>query len=394
MISYALINKETLSYICEQRKVSTIYLQKKTHYKVERIEKWLDPSDKLFPTIKQAKKVSSCLHIPFAGLYMNPQDIPTKKIPPIRNMRTINGNDIDDESALGIAMIDLLLERDFFVFITREVGTSLGSYSPPQLSGNDPYYWANKIRSIFGLDLSFQYKCPSARQFYLYLRSRIESLGIFIHCFTDVPVEIVRGIAIYDEKIPIIGINADDRPPGKSFSIIHELVHIFKRESTICNEMFNSLSSIQEEIFCNAVAGELLVPGKALNIILENEHIVPPFSIEQIGTLAKRFSVSREVIIRRLLDTSRIDSIEYDTFLDEFKVELEQQRIEQKDTPGKRIPQNIVRSTFDRTSQAICNALYKGYTEEIYSKKDISRHLGIDQKHIGKFLVEVSKWNN
>ncbi len=127
---------------------------------------------------------------------------------------------------------------------------------------------------------------------------------------------------------------------------------------------------------------------------LENEHIVPPFSIEQIGTLAKRFSVSREVIIRRLLDTSRIDSIEYDTFLDEFKVELEQQRIEQKDTPGKRIPQNIVRSTFDRTSQAICNALYKGYTEEIYSKKDISRHLGIDQKHIGKFLVEVSKWNN
>lgn len=308
MISYALINKETLSYICEQRKVSTIYLQKKTHYKVERIEKWLDPSDRLFPTIKQAKKVSSCLHIPFAGLYMNPQDIPTKKIPPIRNMRTINGNDIDDESALGIAMIDLLLERDFLEEITREVGTSLGSYSPPQLSGNDPYYWANKIRSIFGLDLSFQYKCPSARQFYLYLRSRIESLGIFIHCFTDVPVEIVRGIAIYDEKIPIIGINAHDRPPAKSFSIIHELVHIFKRESTICNEMFNSLSSIQEEIFCNAVAGELLVPGKALNIILENEHIVPPFSIEQIGTLAKRFSVSREVIIRRLLDTSRIDS--------------------------------------------------------------------------------------
>ena len=79
-------------------------------------------------------------------------------------------------------------ERDFLEEITREVGISLGSYSPPQLSGNDPYYWANKIRSIFGLDLSFQYKCPSARQFYLYLRSRIESLGIFIHCFTDVPV--------------------------------------------------------------------------------------------------------------------------------------------------------------------------------------------------------------
>lgn len=394
MISYALINKETLSYICEQRKVSTIYLQKKTHYKVERIEKWLDPSDKTFPTIKQAKKLSSCLHIPFAGLYMNSQDIPTKKIPPIRNMRTVYESDTDDESALGIAMIDLLLERDFLEEITREVGVSFASYSPPQLSGDDPRYWADKIRNIVGLDLSFQYKCPSARQFYLYLRSKVESLGIFIHCFTDVPVEIVRGIAIYDEKIPIIGINADDRSPAKSFSIIHELVHIFKRESTICNEMLGGLSPVQEEIFCNAVAGELLVPEKALKIILGNEHIMSPFSIEQISTLAKRFSVSREVIVRRLLDSNRIDSTEYDTFLDEFRMELEQQRIEQKSTSGKGIPQNIVRSTFDRTSQAICNALYEGYSEEIYSKKDISRHLGIDQKHIEKFLAEVSKWNN
>jgi len=29
MISYAMINKETLSYICEQRNVSTEYLHKK-----------------------------------------------------------------------------------------------------------------------------------------------------------------------------------------------------------------------------------------------------------------------------------------------------------------------------------------------------------------------------
>lgn len=394
VISYAMINKETLSYICEQRKVSAEYIQKKTHYKVETIEKWLNPAEERFPTIKQAKKLANCLHVPFAGLYMNSKDIPAQKIPPIRNMRTMYGNDSIDEGILGIATMDLLFERDFLVEISAELGIPFPSYSPPYFSKNDPVYWANNIRSTFKLDLGFQYKCPSARQFYLYLRSKIELQGIFIHCFTDVPVEAVRGIAIYDDEIPIIGINADDRPPAKSFSIIHELVHIFRRESTICNEMFNSSSSVQEEIFCNAVAGELLVPEKALAIILENKHIMRPFTMEQLESLAKRFSVSREVIIRRLLDSNRIDITEYGTFLDEFRMELDQQFVEQKANTGNVIPKNIVRTTFDRTSQAICNALYKGYNEEIYSKKDISRHLGIDQKHIDKFLVEVSRWNN
>lgn len=394
MISYALINKETLLYICEQRKVSAEYLQKKTHCKAEIIEKWLNSVEERFPTIKQAKTLANCLHVPFAGLYMNAKDIPTKKIPPIRNMRTMYGNDDVDEGALGIATIDLLLERDFLVKISQELKIPFPPYSPPHFSENNPTYWADKIRDAFNLDLNFQYKCPSARQFYLYLRAQIESQGIFIHCFTDVSVETVRGIAIYDEETPIIGINADDRPPAKSFSIIHELVHIFKRESTVCNEMFNSSSSVQEEIFCNAVAGELLVPEKALAIILKNEHIAYPFTTEQIGCLAKRFSVSREVIIRRLLDSDRIDSSEYATFLDEFRIELEQQRAEQKANAGKVIPKSIVRTTFDRTSQAICKALYKGYSEEIYSKKDISHHLGIDQRHIDKFLSEVSKWSN
>ncbi len=79
MISYAMINKETLSYICEQRKVSTEYLHKKTHYKAYFIEEWLNPAEERLPTIKQAKKLANCLHVPFAGLYMNAKDIPTKK---------------------------------------------------------------------------------------------------------------------------------------------------------------------------------------------------------------------------------------------------------------------------------------------------------------------------
>jgi Zn-dependent peptidase ImmA (M78 family) len=39
-------------------------------------------------------------------------------------------------------------------------------------------------------------------------------------------LEIARAIALYDDKTPIIGINEEDRPPAKTFSIVHELTHL------------------------------------------------------------------------------------------------------------------------------------------------------------------------
>ncbi len=74
----ALINKETLVYICTQKKVSPQYLIRKGRFKEDRLNKWFDISDPLLPTIKQAKALAGYLHVPFAGLYMNSGDIPEK----------------------------------------------------------------------------------------------------------------------------------------------------------------------------------------------------------------------------------------------------------------------------------------------------------------------------
>ncbi len=130
---------------------------------------------------------------------------------------------------------------------------------------DDPILWARRIRELLDVQLDEQYKCASPRKFYLYLREKVEAVGIFVHCFTDVPMEMARALAIYDGTMPIIGLNDEDRPPAKSFSMIHELVHIFKRESLLCNDM-RSIRS--EEVFCNAVAGEFLVPKEALESTL------------------------------------------------------------------------------------------------------------------------------
>lgn len=395
---YALINKDTLAYICREKGVTGDFIANKTKISATNLALWLAPSDSALPTIKQAKKLASCLHIPFAGLYMNSTDIPLKKIPNVRNMRTMLGTSSSDDSALNVAMIDVLLERDFLLNANDELRLTTKTFLPVVPEGNDPRIWANAIREQFSISLEQQYKCSSARQFYLYLREKIESEGVFIHCFTDVPIDTARGFAIYYEDLPIIGINDEDRPPAKSFSIIHELVHLFKRESSLCNDMNNSVATKEEEVFCNAVAGELLVPQDAISIVLSNNNCSAPYSKEDLKRIADRFSVSREVIIRRLLDLNKISKIEYDTYVDMFRKEIdyerEKQRTDRKNGINNSIPRNISREAIDRTSPSVSKVLYRGYGEEIYSKQDIARHLNIDQKHINKFLTEVAKWSN
>ena len=374
------------------------YICSATKLKKDSVDKWLDVTDPALPTILQAKKLAKCLHIPFAGLYMNTKDINIKSIPAIRNYRTLDGALSIDDSSLNIAIGDVLQERDFLIAESNDLGIPLIVFSSPSCPTDAPADWAKKIREHFSIDIKDQYKCSSSRQFYLYLRERLENKGIFVQCFTDVPVEIVRGFSIYEQELPIIGINDNDRPPAKSFSLIHELVHLIKRESSVCNVMYNATSSQSEEVFCNAVAGELLVPKDALAIVLHSGKYAKPYKVDDIAAIAKRFSVSREVIVRRLLDNGQISTVEYETYSEEFHREIErdreEQRLARKAGLKTGIPKNVSREAIDRTSPAICKTLYYGYGEEIYSKRDIAQHLGIAQKHVDKFLMEVSRWNS
>ncbi len=397
MAVYALINKEVIPYICDRKKVTKEFIYERTKLNRNSIDKWFDVSDRSLPTLLQAKKIAKCLRIPFAALYMNTDDIDVKSIPHIINNRTFDGSLSVDDSGLNLAVCDVLQERAFLIEESFELEMSIVPFTAPTCTNNDPVDWANAIRSHYSIDIKEQFKCTSSRKFYLYLRKKLEDRGAFVQCFTGVPIEIVRGFSIYEKTLPIIGINDEDRPPAKSFSLIHELVHLIKRESSACNVMYNAQSTRSEEVFCNAVAGELLVPEETLSIVINDEKYKCPYTIGNIEAIAGKFSVSKEVIIRRLLDCKYINDMEYAAYSEEFRKiiekEREEQRIARKEGVKTNVYKNVSRDAVDRTSTSVCKALYYGYTEDIYSKRDIAHHLGIAQKHVDGFLQEVSKWN-
>jgi|BioPla2DNA2_1021312.scaffolds.fasta_scaffold06897_8 Zn-dependent peptidase ImmA (M78 family) len=389
------INKETICFICSQIGVTTTFLSQRTGIAEDKVGAWLDVSSNIYPTLYQAKNLAKILKVPFASLYMNKNNIPIKQLPSLRNMRTLPYSSQDD-SSLNLAVAELIRYHDFLISAEAELKIVAPTLSLPSIRETvDVAEYAKIIRTYFGLELDIQLRLQSARQFYLYLRQQIESKGIFIHCFTGVDVEIARGISIFNESTPIIGINDNDRYPAKSFSIIHELVHIIKRQSTLCNEMFASFSSQKEEVFCNAVAGEVLVPVASLDVVLTANRIIN-FSLDDIEAITKKYSVSKEVITRRLYDTNRISKDEYDTYANEirqnFLQEREADRLARQEGRGQIIPKNMSREAVDKTSTAICRVLLIGYSDGYFSKQEVSGLLGIKEKHIPKFLTEVAKW--
>jgi Zn-dependent peptidase ImmA (M78 family) len=388
---YAKVNKETLRFIRDNKQVTFDYIERITKFPEEKISMWEDVTSDKLPTINQAKKLALCYRVPFAGFYMNSSDINVKHLPRLINKRTMLDATTDD-SAINLALFDMINERDFYVETKETFRETIPTFNLQISHDLSTSEWARIIREYFDIKLSEQYKCSSKRKFYLYLREKIEAKGIFIQGFQKVDVGTLRGVAIVDDSMPIIGINDDDRYPAKSFSILHELVHIIKRTSSICNDMFGFNPRDDEEVFCNAVAGEVLVPRVALH---ENIKGYFRFQLDSVDALADKFSVSSEVVARRLLDTGRCDRSWYNSISTELCqrniFEKEKQKADRQ-KKGRVIPRNMPREAIDRTSAAMCSVLLRGYSERIFDKADISAHIGIGLKHINKFVSEVMGW--
>ncbi len=389
---YAKVNKETLRFIRDKKQVSFDYIERIAKFPEAKITLWEDESSGKLPTINQAKKLALCYRVPFAGFYMNSADINVKHLPRLINKRSMIGAAADD-SVVNLALLDLINERDFYVETKEALRETIPEFDLQISDALLSTEWARIIREYFDIKLSDQYKCGSKRKFYLYLREKIEAKGLFIQGFQKVDVGTLRGVTIVDDSMPIIGINDDDRYPAKSFSILHELVHIIKRTSSICNDMFGSNPWDAEEVFCNAVAGEVLVPRAALFSVAKN---YSQYTIDDVDAIANKFSVSSEVIARRIYDTGKRGKAWYEQISAELAQRFHDERENLKaavkmglsDGPKR----NMSREAVDRTSTSLCEVLLKGYSEGIFDKADISAHIGIGQKHINKFVSEVMGW--
>jgi len=176
---------------------------------------------------------------------------------------------------------------------------------------NSPANAAASIRQALGITLERQAAWPNDDEALRQWRQAIERAGIFVFKSSFKQQEI-SGFCLRDDELPIIYLNNSTTKTRQIFSLLHELAHLLFN--------INGLSKFDRgyvehlplherriEVFCNAIAAETLIPSSDFNQqIAELPQDMEAAQEAAIAKLAKRYSVSREAILRRFLDLGRV----------------------------------------------------------------------------------------
>lgn len=185
-----------------------------------------------------------------------------------------------------------------------------------------------------------------------------------------------RGFAVSDPLAPVIFINIADAPTARVFTLIHELAHLWIGSSGVSSVVPSS--SRKDEVFCNAVAGDFLVPEGQFRPVwraVENW-------VGMLPQLAATFHVSRLVIARRACDLGLISTVAYNEY---YRAELETFR-EKKGSGG-----SFYRSAGARNSKRFSRAVISETLSGRLLLRDAGKLLGVQPSKIRTYAEKVDE---
>ena len=179
-----------------------------------------------------------------------------------------------------------------------------------------------KLRDVLGVDLELQKKAKNMSDAFEMWRSAFYECGVYVfkEAFKD---NSFSGFCLYDIKYPVIYINNSMSYSRQIFTLFHELCHILIKTSGIdkANDDYISrleLDNRKLEMICNMFAGKFLVPTNDLLKLIDNVEI----NEKNIEKLSKKYSVSRDVILRKLLDMGKRSKEAYEKKHSDYQEEM------------------------------------------------------------------------
>ena len=161
---------------------------------------------------------------------------------------------------------------------------------------------AERTRSYVGITVEGQREWSSTADALENWRTTIEDSGIYVFKRSFKQKEI-SGFSLMDEEFPVIFLNNSTPPTRQVFTLWHEVAHILLNTSGVTKEDDSFIELLVGdskviEVQANAFAGEFLVPSEDFNSLVDSS----PYSDEYFSSLADRYHVSREVVLRKHSD--------------------------------------------------------------------------------------------
>ena len=374
----ALAKSELLVWARESAGLEADVASSRAKVPLDKLRKW--ETGEARPSIAQLRRLAELYKRPLAVFYLAE---PPADFQALRDFRRL------PESLLGSESYELRLEvrkaryrREAALDIYAALAEKPIEFKPiPDVKGR-PERLAEQCRARLRISLASQLAWHSEYDAFNSWRRAIEKLGVMIFQASNVDVEEMRGFSLALSPLPIIVLNIKDPVRARIFTLLHEFAHLMLREGGICDldeRPAGGPQGQEPEIHANMVAGEVLVPRNALVNEARSRYRGgrADWPEEDIDFLSKRFRVSREVIVRRLV----IAGLATEAFYRRKRAEYAKQFKAATKTQGFAPPYLLAVS---RAGDSFSRLVLAGYASEKLTSSDVSDLLEVRVKHLPK----------
>lgn len=265
---------------------------------------------------------------------------------------------------------------------------------------DNPVAAANRLREFLGLTIEEQKKWKPNNSFD-HFKEYIENIGIYVFQF-QMPFEEARAFSLTDD-FPVVVLNTEDAKNGRIFSLFHELCHILFNIGGVFKDKENkNLTSEYAVIenFCNRFAASFLIPEEFFKKDIEFENQASQeWSEKDLERLSKLYSVSKEVVLRKLVDLNLATKLFYFRKKKAWNKELknrkeiikanQKQKMLDEGRSGGGLPVHI--TTVMEKGKPFISQVLQSYERGYLTYGDISAYLEVKLDHLPKIIERINK---
>jgi Zn-dependent peptidase ImmA (M78 family) len=347
------------------------------------------------PTVQQLERAAAVYRRPVITFYL---DTPPARGDRGEDFRTAPGSVTPrDNGILDALLRDLrarqqllraMLEDEDEARPLRFVGAARVEDGPARVAAT--------IRAALQVSEAEQRGATGPEALFNLLRAACEQQGVYVLLLgdvgshhSDIGEDVFRGIALADDVTPFIVVNDNDAKPARSFTLMHELAHIWIGASGVSGPL-KSLSVNIIERFCNDVAGEFLLPSASL----DDNSSLRTLSIEMVLNATQRmadaWNVSQGLVTYRFLRQGWIRQGMagelFGLFAERWRGEKQRSR---GDSGGNGPGYYIVRR--HRLGTALIKAVRRGLLGDTLTHTKAAKILGVNPANVGPLLADRAR---
>ena len=384
----ALVKPSVLKWARESLNLPLADAAKKIGVKVSKLSDWESESGTSSPTIGQLRKAANVYKRPLAVFFL-PE--PPRDFDALKDFRRLpDPTQTTPSPKLNLEIRSAQMRRE----VALELAASIG-IDPPRIQTvgsnlRNSDHLAAEARRILGVSLEAQCGWRGRYEALHGWIAALERIGILVFQTGAVALDEVRGFSISADLYPVIVVNAKDSPRGRVFTLVHEFAHVLLNRGGLCDLHTTQRGGSQEEeteAFCNQVAGTFLLPPREFlsEAIVTGKAPRATWADSEIRQLAEKYSVSQEVVLRRLLTLGRISQ----TFYQQRRRELvEVYRRETERTQGGFVPHHVLKTR--DLGRAFIRLVLEAYHTETINSSDVAEMLGVKLKHLSTIEQDVA----